>query len=87
MFKQSTLWYIKLIKAIHGYVRQLIDNALALSFKNYLQVRMTLMYKPTTWKMFYYLQIIAKRTKLSWAKSRLSLQDTEDKNLLKISLY
>ena len=37
--------------------------------------------------MFYYLQIIAKRTKLSWAKSRLSLQDTEDKNLLKISLY
>ena len=45
------------------------------------------MYKPTTWKMFYYLQIIAERTKLSWTKSRLSLQDTEDKNLLKISLY
>ena len=32
--------------------------------------------------MFYYLQIIAKRTKLN-----LSSQGTEDKNLLNISLY
>ena len=52
-----------------------MDYAIALSFKNYLQFRMALMYKPTTWKikkMVYYLQIIAKRTKLIWAKSRLN---------------
>ena len=24
LFKQSTFWYIKIIKALHGYVRQLI---------------------------------------------------------------
>ena len=74
MFKQSTLWYIKIIKALHDLC-QTIDYAIALSFKNYLQFRMALMYKPTTWKikkMFYYLPIIAKRTKPSWAKSSLS---------------
>ena len=89
MFKQSTLWYIKIIKALHGLCQK-IDYLLALSFKNYLQLRMALMYKPATWKikkMFYYLQINARRTRLSWTKSRLSSQDTEDKNLLNISLY
>ena len=89
MFKQSTVWYIKIIKALHGLCQK-IDYLLALSFKNYLQLRMALMYKPATWKikkMFYYLQIIARRTRLSWAKCRLSSQGTEDKNLLNISLH
>ena len=89
MFKQSTLWYIKIIKALHGLCQK-IDYLLALSFKNYLQLRMALMYKPATWKikkMFYYLQIIARRTRLGWAKCRLSSQGTEDKNLLNISLH
>ena len=74
MFKQSTLWYIKIIKALHGLCQK-IDYLLALSFKNYLQLRMALMYKPATWKIIkkmFYLPIIAKRTKPSWAKSSLS---------------
>ena len=37
--------------------------------------------------MFYYLQTIAKRTELSRAKSSLSSQDIEDKNLINIFLY
>ena len=89
MFKQSTLWYIKIIKALHGLCQK-IDYVLALLFKNYLQLRMALMYKPATWKikkMFYYLQIIARITRLSWAKSILSSQGTDKNNLLNISLY
>ena len=50
LFKQSTLWYIKIIKALH-VLCQTIDYAIAFSFKNYLQFRMALMYKPTTWKI------------------------------------
>ena len=50
MFKQSTLWYIEIIKALHDLC-QTIDYAIALSFKNYLQFWMAVMYKPTTWKI------------------------------------
>ena len=50
MFKQTTLWYIKIIKTLHD-LGHTIDYAIALSFKNYLQFRMALMYKPTTWKI------------------------------------
>ena len=38
----------------------------------------------TNKKTFYYLQTIANRTKLSWAKSSLSSYDIENKNLLHI---
>ena len=38
-------------------------------------------------KMFYYLQTMAKRIKLSSAKSSWSSKAIEDKNLLKVSLY
>ena len=58
---------MKIAKALHKLC-QAIDYAIALSFKNYLQIRMALMYKPATSKkkkMFYCLQIIAKRTKPS----------------------
>ena len=50
MSKQSALWHIKIIKALHD-LHQTIDYAIALSFKNYLQFRMAPMYKPTTWKI------------------------------------
>ena len=37
--------------------------------------------------MLYYIQTIAKRTKLSWAKSSLNSKGTEDEKLLNISSY
>ena len=51
---------------------------------------MALMHVPrTSWKMkkmFYYLQTIDEKSKLSWANTS-SLSSCEDKNLLKLTLY
>ena len=68
MFKQSALWVIKTIKALHDLCKT-IDYAIALSWYNiYMQFRMAFMYKPATWKIikkcFNYLQPLLKQLTL-----------------------